>query len=212
MKIQIRLIIIALAFISLFALSNQIPKDQEIIYTDTVTNLRIYPRHIEELDENSDYVLLIEPTGESKEEIVYADTQGAVRWGLTRTQVIIKDVIRGESVNIGDQIVICESAYTDKEKEEENKKYLIATEGYRLMKKGQKYLLYLTKVRNVDAKGTGLYRIVGTYHGKFKTILPSDDIDSLGADEIELTHSNLKRYKRLYKEAKEKYPELFLSN
>ena len=113
MKIQIRLIIIALAFISLFALSNQIPKDQEIIYTDTVTNLRIYPRHIEELDENSDYVLLIEPTGESKEEIVYADTQGAVRWGLTRTQVIIKDVIRGESVNIGDQIVICESAYKE---------------------------------------------------------------------------------------------------
>lgn len=204
---QIKLIISLVLILSLgtsvfFKLKNPSPPKNIVVSSAKIVHEY---NHVNEMSKASP-LIVIGVKGSEKTDIVY-DSSGIVDRFDTISNFKIKKVIKNETGNVIDNsstISLLENAAYD-----EKTKELLSVEGYQLMKKNKRYLLYLEPNKSTGGPYVGSYNIMGVLYGKFAFEKDKQERDSL--DELESSayeSTTKKNHKNLYQEVIQKYSKV----
>lgn len=198
---------IVISFILAFSLVACSDDDSALVFEDGLADLELVADSYEELEKYSDLIVEVEVVGEKVNKSVIEE-KGIVHYGVTKTFVEIVDIFKSNEVKIGDKVAVWEDYFLTTN--DKGKEYYITIEGYRPMREGEKYLLFLVK----NDKGTfsSAYSISGAYQGKFPMELINQDNNKKISEESLEIGANQEKFEKLLIDVRDKYKEKKKSN
>ncbi len=189
-KKRTAVIVFCLIALSLFYYATA-KKEVELIEAKTVGFASF-----EELDAARPIIVIGEKIEEVDTEIFRSKISGKVVGGYTKSEFLIQKILKNEynpKIIDNKSMLVLESSFVS---HEANKIYSI--NGYKNMKRGDKYLLFLNNEKD------GLFAIRGITFGKVPLSNNGIEIQSITKEEEE---SNKRLFGEIFKQAREKYAE-----
>lgn len=191
-------IVTAIAIALLWGIN--LKKDSKMPISESQSFMKIY-NNLDEIEEDSEIIVQVKALEGSEQEI-YLNDLGEPGIGYTYTPVKILKIYK-DHFGLKDTEELKVMEFSCIMENPDGSKYMQTGQGYRPMKVGNEYLLFLHYTKLKD-----MFYPTGQYQGKYAIdrILSSDTITDLTNEELEIgDYASINIYKKVAEEVKKRY-------